>query len=170
MTTYTATCDRVPYDTIAASRDRISDNVRLVARQSGEFKLDVYLAPEKAVELARGILHLAGDPVATDGRPLRVGDRVEITKYREWTSELEGKTGTLLEIDTDCIPYRVQFDNSDDWEWAAEVRRIPDANTTSPDPAETQRESFVMDAKRLLDGTTHDGADIVRVAAFLAGN
>ncbi|WP_326812141.1 hypothetical protein [Streptomyces scopuliridis] len=168
MTTYTATCDRGPSDTIAASRD--GDNIWLIARQRGDFKLDVYLAPEKAIEFARGLLHLAGDPVTAEARTVRVGDRVEITKYREWgASTFEGRTGRLLEIDSDSIPYRVQFDDSDDGEWATEVRRIPDVTATSPDSAGSKRESFVTHAKRLLDGTTHDGADVVRMAAFLAG-
>ncbi|MEV4972010.1 hypothetical protein [Streptomyces scopuliridis] len=171
MTTHTVACDRGPSDAIAASRE--GDTVRLIARQSGEFKLDVFLAPERAIEFARGILELAGDQVTAEVHALRVGDRVKITKYREWgASTFEGRTGRLLEIDSDSIPYRVQFDDSDDstdWEWATEVRRIPDVTTTSPDPAESQRESFVARAKELLDGTTHGGSDVVRMAAFLAG-
>ncbi|MGW2515034.1 hypothetical protein ACWC0A_37830 [Streptomyces scopuliridis] len=170
MATHTATCNSGRSDTISASGNGDGDDVRLIASQSGEFKLDVFLAPEKAIEFARGILELAGDPVTAEARALRVGDRVEITTYREWgSSGFDGRTGRLLEIDNDSTPYMVQFDGGEDWEWATEVRRIPDVTTTSPGPAESQRESFVVRAKQLLDGTTHDGYDVVKMAAFLAG-
>jgi hypothetical protein len=92
---------------------------------------------------------------------IRVGDYVEITKYREYDSSAEGKRGKVVRIDSDSVPYLVDTDDTGEI-WAAEVRKVSDASDNS-------RAALVDKAKETLRGTRHDAADIIDLARFLAG-
>lgn len=93
---------------------------------------------------------------------IKVGDRVEITKDRDWTSEDVGRQGVVTDADYgDDLPYKVKLDDGDDV-WFMDVRKVER-------PAPTSREAAVSRAKELLTGTDHTGADVIRMAEFLAG-
>ncbi|WP_405927860.1 hypothetical protein OG554_03435 [Streptomyces griseus] len=96
---------------------------------------------------------------------VKVGDRVRIVaEYRDIPSDLDGKEGVLAKIDQyDTVyPHFVRVDGS---EFATWVHR---AEAASP-RAGTDREALVTRAKELLTGTPHTVADIIAMAAFLAG-
>jgi cytosine/adenosine deaminase-related metal-dependent hydrolase len=96
---------------------------------------------------------------------VNVGDRVEIVVYRSYDGEFNGRIGVVTDVDDldDGIPFRVRLDDTDDERvWAAEVRLVTPASTAD-------REALVTRARALLAGTDHTGADVVAMAAFLAG-
>lgn len=92
---------------------------------------------------------------------IEIGDRVEITKYRDYDDDCNGWTGIVVQLDTDSIPYLVRTVEDGDV-WAQEVRKLGV-------PAATSREALVTRAKELLAGTPHTVADIIAMANFLAG-
>ncbi|MGW0468280.1 hypothetical protein ACWDX6_23895 [Streptomyces sp. NPDC003027] len=93
---------------------------------------------------------------------IKVGDRVEVTKDRDYDHELVGRPGVVTQIDTDSIPYLLSFTDDEGGEgWVMEVRRI--------DAPSDGRERHVTRAKELLADTMHTGDDIIRMARFLAG-
>jgi hypothetical protein len=78
--------------------------------------------------------------------PLKVGDRVEITTYRNshYGYEYTGLKGVLREIDTDGLPYLVDTD-VEGRRWAAGVRKVTDEPTTDT----SSSSSSVADPRRL---------------------
>ncbi|WDM16693.1 KOW motif-containing protein [Streptomyces lavenduligriseus] len=103
---------------------------------------------------------------------LTVGDRVVITG--DLLKSLVGKRGTLTEIDERDTeyPYLVHIDGSTSGGvWVQAVRREDDVEQPVPAPAPTSNPfaAHVEEAKRLLVGTEHSGADVIRLAEILAG-
>ncbi|WP_369147102.1 hypothetical protein [Streptomyces sp. R44] len=93
---------------------------------------------------------------------IKLGDRVEITRYRGYSTDGDtlyvGLRGTVDRIDDgDSLPFRVDTDDEGQL-WAAEVRKVPN-----------DREHYVTRAKELLEGTHAMAGDILRMARFLAG-
>lgn len=91
---------------------------------------------------------------------IRVGDRVEITRYREYDDSGEGLVGSVRQIDNDDLPYLVETETEGDL-WAREVRKLSDG-------APPSRDALVARAKEHLAGTPHTADDILRMARFLA--
>ncbi|MFF6928309.1 hypothetical protein [Streptomyces californicus] len=91
---------------------------------------------------------------------VKVGDRVEITQYRRNDDYGNGRTGVVLQIDTDDVPFLVETDTRGQM-WACEVRKL-DAPTAT-------REALVTRAKELLADTPHTVIDIINMANFLSG-
>ncbi|MGW1268149.1 hypothetical protein [Streptomyces sp. NPDC002491] len=145
-----------------------SDYLTAQTDSDGDVRIDVYPAdasqiyarPDVAAEFARGILRLVGEAVDTSGDPVMRGDYVEVTKYRTRDRRYVGKRGRLTDIDTDDIPYRVEFDDGDT-AWAMEVRKV-NATTPADRPA-----ALVEQAKSLLAGTSPTAADIVAMVRVL---
>ncbi|MFJ6237988.1 hypothetical protein ACIQH0_28360 [Streptomyces griseus] len=92
---------------------------------------------------------------------VKVGDRVEITKYRDYDDECNGWSGVVVQIDTDNIPFLVRTSEEGDV-WAQEVRKLDT-------PTAIDREALVTRAKELLADTLHTVDDIIAMANFLAG-
>jgi hypothetical protein len=89
---------------------------------------------------------------------IMIGDRVEITRYRRYDDEFVGQTGIVTQVDSDSTPYLVL--TADEGEiWAEDVRQV----------AGSDREALVARALELLKNTPHTGADVIAMAAFLAG-
>jgi hypothetical protein len=89
---------------------------------------------------------------------IKIGDRVEITRYRSYDDEFVGKSGIVTQIDSDSTPYLVL--TADEGEiWAEDVRQV----------VGTDRDALVARAKEHLAGTPHTADDIIRLAEFLAG-
>lgn len=95
---------------------------------------------------------------------VKVGDRVRVVHEFAgggW-SGYDGKMGVVLAVDVgDTYPYDVKVDGEECTVWMHEVERL--------ESAPTDRESLVTRAKSLLAGTEHTGADVIAMAAFLAG-
>ncbi|WP_328967911.1 hypothetical protein [Streptomyces sp. NBC_00239] len=87
---------------------------------------------------------------------IKIGDRVQGPYV----------LGVVTDVDPDDshMPYYVQWDGNDYGLWVREgsVRPIAVA-------APSDREALVARAKELLADTHHTGADVVAMAAFLAG-
>jgi len=99
---------------------------------------------------------------------IKVGDRVRIVRvYRYSTDSMHvGDTGTVTEVDTDdhSLPYNVRLDGESYALWVHSVELI------APEPPATNdRETLVARAVELLKDTPHTGADVIAMAAFLAG-
>lgn len=92
---------------------------------------------------------------------IKIGDRVEVTKDRDWTSRDVGARGVVKQIDDDSVPYLIECDNAEEM-WVMEVRKIDTALAVD-------RASYVERAKALLSDIGHSCADIIRLAEFLAG-
>ncbi|MFB8071076.1 hypothetical protein [Streptomyces californicus] len=92
---------------------------------------------------------------------VKVGDRVEITKYRDYDDYANGLTGVVRQVDSDDVPFLVATDTEGEL-WVREVHKL-DA------PATSDREALVTRAKELLTGTPHTVTDIINMANFLAG-
>jgi hypothetical protein len=95
---------------------------------------------------------------------IKVGDRVRVVrKYQVGESDYDGQHGTVTRLDVgDHYPYYVQCDGQGFSVWMHEVQPLTPATYGD-------RESLVTRAKTLLAGTEHTGADVVAMAAFLAG-
>ncbi|MCY0926269.1 hypothetical protein OTB20_08620 [Streptomyces sp. H27-H1] len=76
------------------------------------------------------------------------------------------RIGTVMEYDAhdSSLPYYVRWDGDEYAMWmsADDVEGLSAPQTTS-------REALATRAKELLAGTAHTGADVVALAAFLAG-
>ncbi|MFF1417577.1 hypothetical protein [Streptomyces sp. NPDC058280] len=166
MTETVATCVANPSDTITASATDDENRVRLLAEHNGVFKLDVFLKPEEAREFARGILALAGGS-SRDDRPVSAGDRVRIIRAHG-ADRFLGRVGVVDHVDVfdDNLPYCINDERGNYMVWASEVEQVTETTTATESP----REALIRQAKELLDGTTHTGMDVVRVATFLAGD
>ncbi|MGW2950733.1 hypothetical protein [Streptomyces eurythermus] len=107
-----------------------------------------------------------------DRGALKVGDRVVITG--DLFKSLVGKRGKLAEIDERDTeyPYLVRTDGSTSGGvWVEAVRREDDVEqpAPAPEPPANPFAAHVEEAKRLLTGTEHCGADVIRLAEILAG-
>ncbi|MGV9546803.1 hypothetical protein [Streptomyces ardesiacus] len=100
--------------------------------------------------------------------PVKVGDRVEIV--RGLTAPTDGRAGVVGYIDESDPnwPYRVDDEAGDFIAWAGAVRKVEVTEHTGPEPTPSSFAYYVNEAKALLTGTTHTGADIVALAAELA--
>ncbi|MFF3140853.1 hypothetical protein ACFVRU_03715 [Streptomyces sp. NPDC057927] len=108
---------------------------------------------------ARQLLALVGDESTGAPTAVKVGDRVEITKYRSDDRAHVGRFGTVTEIDTDDIPFLVHVDGYGGV-WAMEVRKVtPTASTT--------RTNLIDEARRLA-GSGATPADVLAYAKFLS--
>ncbi|MGW6855851.1 hypothetical protein [Streptomyces xanthophaeus] len=91
---------------------------------------------------------------------LSIGTRVRETAYHD-------RQGSIRAVDTSdpLMTYSVKWDGEDSemWVYTREIEAVPDG-------AASDRESFVTRAKALLADTDHTGADVVAMAAFLAGD
>ncbi|MEU3285630.1 hypothetical protein [Streptomyces longwoodensis] len=157
MTDYTVRC-RLSDDRLTGRVDSDGD-IRIEVTGGTRY---VYATPEQFAAFARNLLADAGaDPRVV---PIRVGDHVEIVKYRLNDRHYEGLRGRVRSIDEDDIPYLVETDEGA--VWCREVRKVA---APEPAPESGSRADHVAQAKRLLAGTTHDAGHILRLAEFLAG-
>ncbi|MEU1200169.1 hypothetical protein ABZ446_28640 [Streptomyces sp. NPDC005813] len=122
----------------------------------------VYLDDAGAREFARKLLALVGDEATTSAEPTpaKVGDRVEITKYRSDDRSHVGRVGTVREVDTDHIPFLVHVDGYGGV-WAMEVRKV----ATSATSHRTDR----LDEARRIAGPDATPADVLAYAKYLDG-
>ncbi|MET9126952.1 hypothetical protein [Streptomyces sp. NPDC004528] len=142
--------------------DRIGQWVHVTNGDSGAARrTSVALDPSNARDIARTLLTLADeiDGRGTDSAEVKVGDRVEITKFREFDHDYVGRFGTVTDIDTDAIPYRIALDNGG-FVWAVEVRKV------TPD-APTRRTVLLSEARRAA-GPGATPADVLAYAKFLS--
>ncbi|WNI28607.1 hypothetical protein [Streptomyces sp. ITFR-6] len=100
---------------------------------------------------------------------ITVGDRVRVVReYENTPGRHAGAVGSVVSIDNrdDRFPYEVRTDGGVNGEglWVHEVELLDSVSSAAAD-----RESLVTRAKSLLAGTEHTGADVVAMAAFLAG-
>lgn len=100
--------------------------------------------------------------------PVKVGDRVEIVRGMD--AHTNGRTGVVGWIDESdpAWPYRVDNEAGNFIAWAAEVRKVEVTEAAGPEPTPSSFAHYVNEAKALLTGTLHTGADIVALAAELA--
>lgn len=155
MTEHTLDCCVSDGDYAKAQIDSDGD-VRLEVACSGSYA-HINARPAEFAEFARAVLTGTGESL--DDGALKVGDYVEVTKDREWTSEDVGKSGRLEGIDADGLPYLVEGVG-----WVMDVRKVTPPTSTSSNPFA----AYVDKAKRLLDGTAPTAADIVALARELA--
>lgn len=159
MTDHILKCNASSTDYAEAYIDADGD-VRLsvtYADRSGH----IYARPAEFAAFARKLLAGTGESL-TDNGPVKVGDHVEITMYREHDRAHVGKRGVVNEIDTDSIPYLVHVEGYGGV-WARDVRKVTSAVTPSNPFA-----AHVDEAKRLLAGNSPTAADIVALARELA--
>ncbi|KUN16465.1 hypothetical protein AQJ23_45140 [Streptomyces antibioticus] len=157
MTEYTLKC-RVSEGDYAEAYIDADGDVRLSVFSSGLRRL-IYASPKEFAEFARKVLDDAGLSLGDD-RP-RIGDRVEVVKYRSYSSQYEGLRGTLRAIDDDDTPYLVETEE-EGTVWAVSVRKV-----TTPAPGNPFA-AHIEEAKRLLEDTPHYGADVITLARELA--
>lgn len=179
MTEYKAECRIDSGDYVVADIHNDNDDVRLRAYDDNDPVTDVILAPAAARAFARGVLALAdvcdgGEPKPGPEpapEPLKVGDRVVATAVdRGADTQYIGKTGTLVRIDDDSLPYRVHLpDLGFDW-WFTGVRKVEAA--ADPKPAE-ERLPKVGDLLRVLqDGASAaevQRGDVLKVVCLYGG-
>ncbi|WP_435613258.1 hypothetical protein [Streptomyces sp. bgisy159] len=158
MAEYTLTCRVSGDETLTGIVDADGD-VRLEMRS--DISNHIYVRPDDFAEFARNLLADAG--ADAESGLVKVGDLVEIVKYRSYSSEYEGLTGRVTAIDEDDLPYLVDTNDAGEV-WAVEVRKV-----SEPAPACPGREALVSKAKSLLADTPHTAADLLRLAEFLAG-
>ncbi len=188
MTEYKAVCSSYNRDTITARCD--GDAVELSARFSDTYAGETFLAPNAARTFARGILALAdeidgGEAEAPTLRRIpQVGDRVRVVRafaFEHYTGRegiLTSTTATFRAHAGDLHPFVVQFPDGGDL-YVAEVEYVEDESAdTRPKVGDRLRVTedatpstfarYVDEAKRLLAGTTHTGADVIALAQGLA--
>jgi hypothetical protein len=187
MTEYIAECRHNENDRILARVD--GSSVELVMRPGDEYAGESYLSASDARTFARGILALAdvvdGGEAATTptgARPVQVGDTVRVLRatYGELT---HGRVGTVTSTsggfrawEGDPHPYDVEFADGD-CVHAAEVELVEAApladwerellEDADPQPTPSPFARYVEEAKRLLTGTDHTGADVIVLAREL---
>lgn len=150
---HTLNCRMSDLDYLTAEVDSDGDvRIELRAGDSNH----IYARPEDFAEFARQILADAGEDPRNG--VVKVGDYVEVTKYRNCDSRYVGKRGRVTTVDNDDIPYRVEFDDGVA-AWTMEVRKV------SAPPAGPA--SLVDQAKTLLAGTSPTAADIVAMVRIL---
>jgi hypothetical protein len=159
MSSHTLRCRVTAGDYAEAHIDGDGD-VRLELHMGAYTSAFLYARPAEFAAFARAVLAGTGESVETltDGS-VKVGDLVEITKDRDWTSEDVGRRGLLTQIDEDdSLRYRVKLDDGGEV-WFMEVRKV----------ATSSRADLVTRARSALEGTNPTAADIIRLAEFLAG-
>nr|WSW58452.1 hypothetical protein OG513_07585 [Streptomyces sp. NBC_00998] len=144
---------------------------------------DAYATANNARAFARGILALAdevdGGESAAPTPAVKVGDRVRVVKddRHNFTGKFIGLVGVIGEVDLSSrLRYLVTFgpgrhgDADGTW-YCEDVERVDEpAAVDQSSPAQVSRlELLVTRAKELLTGTEHTGADVIAMAAFLAG-
>jgi hypothetical protein len=174
MTEYVAKCSSGVRDTITARVD--GSSIELKAAHEGGRKLEIYLYEDDARTFARGILALAdeldGEEVAEAApkRAVKVGDRVRITRNHVMDGDENlGTVGQLSRIDAGDLvyPYLVELPDGIEW-WCVKVELV---DAPEPAPVDAPSSAFaglVTQAKQLLEGTAHNGADIITLAREMA--
>ncbi|MGW1268151.1 hypothetical protein [Streptomyces sp. NPDC002491] len=110
---------------------------------------------------------------------IKVGDKVRVLKDDDLRAgEYVGKTGIVADVyPGERLAYNVQFGDGsgrhgdrDNGYWnVAEVELVDEpADVAEASPARSPFVVHIDEAKRLLDGTDHSGADVVRLAEILA--
>ncbi|MDX2794052.1 transcription termination/antitermination protein NusG [Streptomyces scabiei] len=183
MTDLNLTCAIDADDQICATRSSGGKRIEFTAWADGkQHGVEVYADTDKARTFARGILALAdeidgGEVKAEPARRPQVGDRVRVVKDDPYTrtGQFVGRTGTVRELNDDgrTMPYRVRLDDSSGtWDdsswWCADVELVDEVESVEPPSDESAFASHVEQAKTLLAGTTHNGADVIRLAEILA--
>ncbi|KUF18826.1 hypothetical protein [Streptomyces silvensis] len=177
-------CTADPCDTLSVSAKY--GDIAFRADRAGNAHHTVFATPADARAFARTVLRLAGEdggekPTADETpepSPIKVGDRVVVVEDDPFhrTGEFVGAQGTVDELDvTDPDqPFLVRFDAPmgviETW-WCAEVRRIGESPAEPEEaltPAQPTFADRIKEAKRLLRGTPHTGADIIHLAEILA--
>jgi hypothetical protein len=120
----------------------------------------IYASPADFAEWARQIIADAGEP--TTGATAKIGDKVTVTS----PPELVGTAGILDKIDIHDseLPYRIVDEDGKYVAWAHRVRRTGADGQTS----DSSFTAHVEEAKRLLEGTTFRGEDVIILARELA--
>lgn len=119
----------------------------------------VFTNDAEARDFARQLLALVGDEAEVETtESIKVGDRVEITKYQDYDRAHVGKVGTVDQIDTDDTPFRVRVDGHGPV-WAMEVRVVT---------ASASSRSAAFDEARRIAGPDASAADVLAYAKFLS--
>ena len=139
-------------DRIEVSRDYDGD-IRFYAPDSNT----VFTDDSRAREFARKILELTGDEAGPTA--VKVGDEVEVTKFRSDDRRYEGKRGVVEELDSDDIPFYVRLSDGIGV-WAVSVRKV---TSTAP----SSRSSLLSEA-RSEAGPGATPADVLAYAKFLS--
>jgi hypothetical protein len=156
---FTLNCKLAPSDgeddRIVVSRDYDGD-IRFRLYGDAVFTNDA-----GARAFAHKLLALVGGEEETAPQPasVKVGDRVEITKYRDDDRTHVGKFGAVTDIDTDHIPYLVRVDGYGGV-WAMEVRKVTSAASPS--------RSAALDEARRIAGPGASAADVLAYAKWLS--
>ncbi|MFF3312521.1 hypothetical protein [Streptomyces sp. NPDC002952] len=142
-----------------------ADTVDVSRDYDGDIKFSpdggtVYTDDAGARAFARKILALVGD--GADESAVKVGERVEITKYRKYDDAYVGRTGVVTEVDDDDIPYLVHVDGYGGV-WAREVRKV----TPTAAPVSTSRAALLEEARKAAGPGATPG-DVLNYAKFLA--
>jgi hypothetical protein len=141
-----------------------SDRVEVKRDYDGDIRLyvpttAVYVDDEGARDFARKLLAFVGDDAETAA--IKVGDRVEITKYRDDDRTHVGKRGLVTDIDSDDIPFRVEFgEGGGGAAWAMEVRKVT--------PVGSPSRSAALDEARRIAGPGASAADVLAYAKWLS--
>ncbi|MFE5093273.1 hypothetical protein ACFRCI_23650 [Streptomyces sp. NPDC056638] len=181
MTDYVARCRAAARDTI-----RAMNGGETVALYPSEGCDSVYLPPTDARIFARGILALAdeidggeAEETASDSRP-KVGDRLRVTKDNPRfcpvvTGDVITVVGTDYDHDSaDCVRF---LHGDDAYRWIIPLTAVekvadePEAATpadTSASP-ESYRASLLAQARDMMRGRDYTAADLIDLAAYLAG-
>jgi hypothetical protein len=175
MTEYTARSAHSAHGSDSVARAHIIGSWVHIDSGDRESSASTALNPSDARTFARGILALAdevdgGEAATTSAgvRPLQVGDRVRVVGSAPGDRGRHvGDVGTLDIIDPDdpSLPYRVRL-SGDSTRWCTEVERV-DEPTDTPQPTPSPFARYVEEAKRLLTGTDHTGADVIVLAREL---
>ncbi|MDX2575945.1 hypothetical protein PV332_10675 [Streptomyces scabiei] len=182
MTDLNLTCAIDADDQICATRSSGGKRIEFTAWADGkQHGVEVYADTDKARTFARGILALAdeidGGEVTAKPEPARrpqVGDRVRVVADDPtcMAGKFVGLTGTLAGLGGTVTPFKVKFgpgrhgDLNGYW-YCAEVELVHEPDTELA-ADESSFSSHVERAKTLLAGTTHNGADVIRLAEILA--
>jgi hypothetical protein len=121
----------------------------------------VYLDDAGTRDFARKLMAFVENTAETahEVAATKVGDRVEITKYRDDDRTHVGKFGTVTQIDTDDIPFLVHADGYGAV-WAMGVRKVT--------PTASPSRSAALDEARRIAGPDASAADVLAYAKWLA--
>jgi hypothetical protein len=117
----------------------------------------VFATDDAARTFAHQILALVGDEA--ESTAVKVGDLVEITKFRSDDQRHVGKRGAVEEVDSDEIPFYVRLSDGNGV-WVMDVRKVTATASSS--------RSFLLAEARREAGTEATPADVLAYAKFLS--
>ncbi|MER7922126.1 hypothetical protein ABTY96_03145 [Streptomyces sp. NPDC096057] len=158
MTEHVLKCRTAVGDFAEAHIDSDGD-VRLETN-SADRSTYIYARPEEFAAFARAVLADAEVTLEGTDSDVKIGDEVVVTVYRTHDTEYVNRKGTVTHIDSDDIPYRVEFVGGGA-QWVQGVRKVAR-------PSASPFSAHVDEAKRLLADTTYNGYDVVTLARELA--